>query len=115
MAMYNLSSHMSAKGLGQTFNGFPGSLETKANVLPESVAPLSGLIPLVSLLRAAISHDQQSVHIKRRLKLRNIGRTRTISYQRNTLGCFKKALSVCRSERKFLRLKFLASLKANIA
>jgi hypothetical protein len=30
MAMYNLSSHLSAKGLGQTFNGFPGSLETKA-------------------------------------------------------------------------------------
>jgi hypothetical protein len=54
MAMYNLSSHLSAKGLGQTFNGFPGSLETKA---------ASG---------------------------------------ENTLGCFKKALSVCRSKRKIL-------------
>jgi len=39
---------------GQTFNGFPGSLETKANVLPEPVAPLPGLIPLGGLLRAAI-------------------------------------------------------------
>jgi hypothetical protein len=64
--MYNLSSHLSARGLGQTFNGFPGSLETKANVLPESVAPLSGLIPLGGLLRAAISHDQQSAHIEKK-------------------------------------------------
>jgi len=38
---------------GQTFDGFPGSLETKANVLPEPVAPLALLIPLGSLLRAA--------------------------------------------------------------
>jgi len=38
---------------GQTFDGFPGSLETKANVLPELVAPLAGLIPLGGLLRAA--------------------------------------------------------------
>ena len=36
----------------QTFNGFSGSLETKANVLPEPVAALARLVPLGSLLRA---------------------------------------------------------------
>lgn len=34
----------------QTFNGFPGSLEPKADVLPESVPSLARLVPLGGLL-----------------------------------------------------------------
>jgi hypothetical protein len=40
-----------------TFNGFPGCLETKANVLPESVSSLARFVYLGGLLGTEFQND----------------------------------------------------------
>jgi len=41
----------------QTFNGFPGGLEPKADVLPEPVPTLARLVPLGSLLGTGFQNN----------------------------------------------------------